>query len=251
VNKTNEEMFMKRLAVVFSFILLLLPITSYAQDALEVGTPVRGEITNAEFEVEYTFSGAADSVVIIELLAEDDEGFMNELYGQVILVNSSGEVVVDTADNFTFGDATLVTQLPADDEYTIIATREDGRAGESEGEFTLILNVPDVLGFGDVAEGAASSEGEALYYVVEAEEDFELSYNKNAGDFDPEILISTVADNNSDTEDYASINGSITNVSIGDIPAGLYIIEVDDALFSFYWDEVTADFTLSVEPALR
>ena len=242
---------MKRLAVVFSFILLVLPITSYAQESLEVGTPVRGEITNAEFEVEYMFSGTADSVVIIELLAEDDDGFMNELYGQVILIDSSGNVVADTADNFTFGDAVLVTQLSADDDYTIVATREDGRAGESEGEFTLILNIPEILGIGDVAEGAASSEGESLYYVVEAEEDFELSYNKSAGDFDPQVLISTITENNADIEDYISVNGEVTNVSLGDIPAGLYVIEVDDALFSFYWDEVTADFTLSVEPALR
>jgi len=238
---------MKRLVVLFSLVLLLIPVaTSYAQEALEVGVPVRGEITNDAFEVEYTFSGSADTPVIIEMLAEDDDGFMNDLTAQVILLDSSGAVVVDTSENFVFADAVLTTVLPADDDYTVIASREDGRSGETEGQYTLKLNVPDVLTVGDKVEGAASSESGIIYYVVNSEEDFILNYSKSAGDYNPQILISNITDNNSDIEDYATAGGRITNLALGDIPAGLYVISVQEALFDFYFDEVTAEFSLSV-----
>ncbi len=243
---------MKRLIVLFSLVLLLIPVTtSYAQDALEAGVPVRGEITNDAFEVEYTFSGTADSVVIIEMLAEDDDGFMNDLVGQLILLDSEGSVVVDTSDHFSFGDSVLVTQLAADDDYTVIATREDGRSGESEGEYTLKLSIPEAIEVGGKVEGETSSEAGVLYYIIETEEDFVVGYSKSAGDFNPEILLSVVAESNSEIEDYAQFSGQVTNVAMGDIPAGLYVVSIQEALFDFNFDEVTAEFTLSVDAVAR
>ncbi len=239
---------MKRIVLFFVIALLLVPIAAVnAQEALEVGVPIRGEITNDAFEVEYTFSGTADSVVVIEMLAEDDDGFMNDLTAQIIVLASSGTVVVDTADNFTFSDAVLVTQLPADDEYTVIATREDGRSGDTEGQYTLRLNVPEVLSMDTAAEGVAGSETGTEYFVINSEEDFVLRYIKSAGDYNPEVLLSEIDSNNSDFEDYASVNGGVTNLSLGDIPAGLYVVQVQEGFFDWYFDAVTADFTIALD----
>jgi len=238
---------MKRLLVLLSiFVLLISATTALAQDALEVGTPIRGEITSDAFEVEYTFSGTADSVVIIEMLAEDDDGFINDLSAQLILLDSSGSVVVDTADSFSFSDAVLVTQLPADDDYTVVATRADGRSGDTEGQYTLILHIPEVLEIGGKVEGTVTSEEGITYYVIETEEDFNVSYSKSAGDYNPQVLLSTIMDNNSDIEDYASVSGNVTNAVLGDMPAGLYILSLQEALFDFYFDEVTAEYSLSI-----
>ena len=71
-------------------------------------------------------------------------------------------------------------------------------------------------------------------------------YSKSAGDFSPEILVSTISDNNADIEDFASLNGEVTNASLGDMPAGLYVVSISEGFFSFYFDEVTADFSISV-----
>jgi len=238
---------MKRLLILM--ILLLIPVALVsAQEPLEPGTPVRGEITDDAYEVEYTFSGTADSVVVIEMLAEDEEGFSTELTSQLVILDSEGSVVIDTSDNFVFGDAVLVTVLPADDDYTVIASREDGQAGETTGEYSIELIVPQVLMVGDKITDEVSSEDEPAYYVINAEEDFILRYTKNAGDFDPEINISTIADNNSDFEDYALASGKLDNVAMGDIEAGVYVVRVQEAFFSFNFSEVTAEFNLSVDP---
>lgn len=236
---------MKRLLMMFVILVMSVAVVS-AQEPLEPDTPVRGEITNEAFEVEYTFSGTADSVVVIEMLAEDEDGFTNDLTAQVIILDSSGSVVIDTAENFVFSDAVLVTVLPADDDYTLLASRENGRSGDTEGEYTLQLIVPQVLGVGDSVESTASSENNAEYYVVNADSDYILRYNKSAGDYDPEINISTIDDNNSDFEDYALASGQLDTVAMGNIEAGIYVVRIQEAFFSFYFDEVTADYSLSV-----
>jgi hypothetical protein len=242
----KEKKPMKRFSILFMIAFLLIPVTMVnAQEALEVGTVLTGDITNAEFEVEYTFTGTAGNVVIINMPTKDEDGYSNDLSGQIILLDSSNAVIADTANDYNF-DVALVTQLPADDDYIVIITREDGRSGDTEGNYAVELIVPDVIGMGDSATGAVSSEGNAAYYVINSEEDFVLLYGKSAGDFDPEISISTLNENNSDLEDYAAANGQLSRVAMGDMEAGIYIVKVAEGFFSYYFDEVTADFEISV-----
>jgi hypothetical protein len=240
---------MKRLSILFTIAFLLISVAMVnAQEPLEVGVPVGGEITNAEFEVEYTFTGTAGSVVIINMPTLDEDGYSNDLSGQIILLDSSNSVVADTANDYNF-DVALVTQLPADDEYTVIATREDGRSGDTEGTFEIELIVPEILGMDSSITGTASSEGGAEYYVINSEEDFILLYTKTAGDYDPEISISTLSESNSDLEDYAAASGKLDRIAMGDMAAGVYIVKIDEAFFSFYFDEVTADYEIAVTSA--
>lgn len=237
---------MKRLIVLFMLILLLLPVVLVqAQEALEPGTILNGEITDATFEIEYTFTGVADSVIVVEMNAVDTFGELDSPI--LILLDSSGSVVVDTTNNFDYGRAILVTQLPADDTYTLLATRQDGRAGTSLGEYTLELIVPSLIASGEKATGSVSSEGRPEYYVINADSDFVLNYTKNAGDFNPEIAVGVLNEYNSGLDDYATATGKLENIAMGDIDAGLYVVEVKEALFDFNFDVVTADFNLSVD----
>lgn len=237
---------MKRFSILFMIVFLLIPVAMVnAQEALEVGTVLTGDITNSAFEVEYTFTGTAGDVVIINMPTKDEDGYSNDLSGQIILLDSSNSVIADTANDYNF-DVALVTQLPADDDYIVIVTREDGRSGDTEGNYALELIVPEVIGMGDSVTGAVSSEGNAAYYVVNSEADFVLLYGKSAGDFDPEISISTLNEGNSDLEDYAAVNGQLSRAAMGDMDAGIYIVKVAEGFFSYYFDEVTADFEISV-----
>lgn len=237
---------MKRLSILFMIVFSLVPVAMVnAQEPLEVGVPLAGEITNAEFEVEFTFTGTGGDVVIIDLPTLDEDGYSNDLRGEVLLIDSSGSVVVDTSENYSF-EVALVTQLPADDDYLIIVTREDGRAGETEGTFEIELIVPEALGMGDSTTGSAGSETGSEYFVINSEEDFVLLYTKTAGDYDPEININVIADNNSGLDDYATAAGALNRLAMGDLAAGIYVVKIEDGFFSYYFDPVTADFELDV-----
>jgi hypothetical protein len=243
---------MKRLSILFMLVCLLVPAAMVnAQDTLEVGTPLAGEITNSSFEVEYGFSGTAGSIVIISMPTVDEDGWANDLDGQIILLDSENNVVSDTFDNYCYGCAVLVTELPADDDYIVLATREDGRSGDTEGTYEIELITPDVLGMGDSATGQVSSEGGAAYFTINSEEDFVMIYSKTAGDYNPEILVSTISDNNSDLEGYTAASGQLDGVAMGNMEAGIYIVKVDeDSQFYFYSsDELTADFEIAVVSA--
>lgn len=239
---------MKRLMILLTMISMFVSVALVnAQDVLEPGATLEGEISDASFETEYTFSGTADTVIIVEMLPVEDFGDLTS--PQLILIDSSGSVVVDTIDNFDYAEAILVTQLPEDGDYTLIATREDGRSGDSVGEYTITLLIPEVLEVGGKVSGFASSEGRPQYFVVNSEDDFVLRYSKNAGDFNPEVAVGILNDSMSGTDEFASAYGQLDNIAMGNIEAGLYIVQIQEALFDFNFDEVTADFNLSVESA--
>ena len=236
---------MKKLSILFTLVLLLIPVAMVnAQEPLEVGVPIAGEITNSSFEVEFTFTGNGGDVIILSLPTLDEDGYSNDLDGEVILIDSSGEIVATTAQNYDFYVA-LVTQLPADDDYLVIVTREDGRAGDSAGTFEIELIVPPSLALGDSATGSAGSETGSEYFVINSEEDFLFLYEKTEGDFYPEIEVKILNDNNSGLDDFALASGDLDRVALGDFDAGIYVIEVSEG-FNYYFDPVTADFEISV-----
>jgi len=236
---------MKRLSILFMFVLLLVPVAMVnAQEALEVGVPVAGEITNAEFEVEFTFTGTGGDVILLSMPTLDEDGYSNDLDGELILIDSEGSIVASTAQNYDFY-VVLATQLPADDDYTVIATRSDGRAGDTEGTFELELIVPDAMGMDGSTTGSAGSETGSEYFVINSEEDFIFLYSKTEGDFYPEIEVKILNDNNSGLDDFAIASGDLDRAALGDFDAGIYVIEISEG-FNYYFDPVTADFELAV-----
>jgi hypothetical protein len=235
----------------FTLILGLLLVTvAIAQDdnTINYGDLVTGEITNQDFELEYSFEGSEGDVAVITMLPVDPSGDLT--YPEILLLNEEFEVLVDTTRNISYRTARLITQLPSDGTYTIIASRTDGRAGDSVGEFTLSLIRPQELAYNEPVEASISSDGGISYYLVDASEPSLLSYELLAGDYDPQLSINTINEANTNIEEYITVNGTgLTTSILGILEEGMvYVILISKPDFAYYSDEVTADFTLTLLP---
>lgn len=230
--------------------------TVQAQDStIEYGQTVSGEITNAAFEIAYTFSGSAGDALVIEMLAVDEYGDLSS--PELILLDSQNNIVGDTTQQFSFfgrfSASYLAVVLPADDTYTILATRRDGRTGDSVGEFNLTLVVPTVLEADTAVSGTVSSEGSYDYYVATGDTAFSLLYSKSAGEFWPEVSVNILDPEDGAITGVGYITGdNLTVGAIGSFPAGqVYFITVGSHRSSFmtneyYFDEATADYSLTL-----
>lgn len=213
---------------------------------IEYGETVTGEISDEKFEVPYTFEGNADDIVVIQM--EETEVFGDLSSPLIILLNENNRVVTDSSRIFSIGDATLVTQLPADGTYTILATRSDGRAGDSVGEFVLrLINVPLLSVNGTVSEQISSEDTSQYFAVVSDGSDMTLTYEKQAGTFAPEITISRLESDGELTE-MVTLSGDALERGTVNVPSsrGTYIISLAPALFDFNFREVTADYELTL-----
>lgn len=236
---------MKRLTLLIVVLLFGVAIVANAQEAIEPGVMITGTITNEDFAVEYTWEAKANDVIVIELARENYESDFDE---PLIIVNDAEGTEVIRYDGY--GRATAVVVLPADGTYTIIATRTDEATGASVGNYTLKVSNPTVLELGTPIE-ATIINTEAQYYIYQGEDAFNLSYSRT-GEFSPEIAVNEISEF---TPGYLTALGalageSVTQGTMGTFEGGkLYIISVKEALFSFYFDDVTADYTLGIDKA--
>lgn len=237
---------MKRLLVVVVLLVGLLSVGLVnAQDAVAFGDVIEAEMTASDYEFEYTFEGAAGDVVIFDLQPVDPFGDLDEPV--LVLTNEDG-VVASTVDAFNYGEATLVAQLPADGEYTLLATRDGGVAGDSVGEFTLEFVLAEVLETGAVVEGTATSDVRPNYYVVTAASDWAISYVKQGGVLPAQVAVNVIDEDAGSLEPVATLFGpELTDGLFGVFPAEeLYIVTVSEPDFYFAFDEETADYELEV-----
>lgn len=146
----------------------------------------RGEISDEVSEVLYTFTANADDVITLRMTR--DEGATLDTY--LILTDSAGRTLIENDDAIDSGRAESLIEnfiIPADGEYTVIATRFQRELGSTSGGFTLTLeqggavvdatpdpNIPSatVLTVGDSVRGEITADvGEVLY-----------TFNASAGD---------------------------------------------------------------------
>jgi hypothetical protein len=155
----------------FAFLLALLVLSASlvtAQDALVSGETVTGEITDDAFAVEYSYEGTAGQIVVLELFPVDVLADYDN--PAIVLLDSAGEELMTREG---FGATTAVWQLPADDTYTVVATRRDGAEGTSVGEYTLTLTVPQELVLDEPVEGSMGADSD-VYFTYTGEEDFNV-----------------------------------------------------------------------------
>ncbi|HLA42945.1 MAG TPA: hypothetical protein VJZ27_05890 [Aggregatilineales bacterium] len=229
---------------------LAIPViaTVQAQGAatIEYGQVVTGTISNEQFEVPYTFQGTQGDVIIIQLSPVD---ILADLDQPAVILLDSNSGMLTSSDSF--GTVTLAARLPADGAYTILATRADGRAGTSIGEFNLSLMRPPVLESGSQVEGSATSTG-GTFFVYESGASFLISYNKTSGDFSPQLLVNRIGSSN-ELEEVASLSGvgvtggQIAIAGTGSVASTTYVIVFQEALFDFNFEEVSANFTLVIK----
>lgn len=225
-----------------------------AQDTprIEYGDTVSGEITNREFEIPFDFEGSDGDIIIIEMQPVDLLGDLNR--PEILLLDEKGDIVADTSQSYSYRGALLALELPDDGLYTILASRADGRAGDSVGEFNLILTNPVELVIGEPIEGtvrnsSASGSANTAYYAIQGDEiePLILAYERTDGEYAPEIALNRI------NEDYALeaiaslsgdelVSGTITLPDSDDI----FIVSLGRSLFSYNFDEIIAEYELTL-----
>lgn len=237
--------------LVLAVVMLAALVPAYAQGGgtIEYNSTVTGEMTIENFELAYTFSGAAGDVVIASVEPVD---FLGDFESPTLTLTAADGTVVAYRTGYSSVDVAAV--LPADGDYTLTVGRQDGATGTSVGEFYLSLWLPEVLASGSSVTGSTDSDS-VVYYAVKDLAAFTLSYEKSNGDFGPEIAINAIitepdyADEFGYLGDLAAIYGSIVKAGSMTIEGdeSVYVIKIDEALFDFNISTVTADYTLTIE----
>lgn len=225
-----------------------LSLVSAQGESLAYGDEVEGEITNQSFEVEYSFEGSAGDVVLLSLVPEDTfDGLSNPT---LILLDSEFEVLETVSASFS--SANIIYELDADGTYNVIATREDGRSGDSAGPYTLSLDTATLMSMGEPVEVEVSSEGPVIVVAFKPDGEFDLKYNHVDGDFYPEVSLNKIesglfGDTNLTT--LATLYGPEMQrgtVGLVESAEGIYIITIAEAAFDFNFQEVTATVSLEI-----
>ena len=242
-------MMRRAFTTIFLVLTLVFVLPVMAQDGgttIEYGQVVTGEITNENFEIPYKFTGDTGDVIVVEMKQIEPLGDLNS--PSVILLDTTSKVL--GVGEAGFGDVVFVARLPSSGEYTVLATRSDGRAGDSVGEFSLRLLKPPVLNANEPVQDMVTSNT-VNYYIVDVPGTFAISYQKTAGDFHPAITVNSVNEENQ-LEEVASLSGDfLIHGTVGvetesAIAAEVYIVVVEEALWDFNYEEVTADYTITL-----
>lgn len=241
---------MKRLllaVLLLSVLVFGLPVA--AQDGgnvptfIEYGAIVEGEITNQEFEVEYSFAGTAGDVIIVEMARVEGSDLENPA---LLILNADFEVLTSREG---YDSVAVIYELPADGQYFLLASRSDGRAGTSTGAYELTLLSPPELLAGQPLEASTSRESNE-FFVIRTTENFSLRYTHNDGVFAPRINVAIVHAESGSMEVIAAMEGSKLgsgqlNIDTTDLDAAMYIVYTShSSLYEYYEGEALADFTL-------
>ncbi|MBC8170679.1 MAG: hypothetical protein H7X77_03370 [Anaerolineae bacterium] len=229
-------------------LLLVVSLVS-AQDAenIEYGDVAEGEMTEDEFEFNYTFEGTEGDVVIVSFRPVEEFGDLGSPI--IIVTDEDGDTVADTTDAFVFGNLIVAAELENDGEYNIFLTRADGRSGDSVGEFTLeLINLP-ILEVGSPLEAEETdSDSRSQYYAVKSDENWGLSYLKLDGSMEVEVAVNTIDTTSASLIEVASVDGDMMNeAAIGIFEGGdTYVVSIGEPLFAFNFDTVDAEYSLEL-----
>lgn len=120
-------------------LLLALPFAAMAQDAepITIGETVEGSLDSSQTEVHYTFEGELGRYVTITLISSN-----SGVDPYLRLLDEDGDVVAQDDDSAGSLNARITSfELPANGEYTIVATTLNGRGS---GDFSLTIETPQV-----------------------------------------------------------------------------------------------------------
>lgn len=225
---------------VASFLAVLAPVA--AQEAIEAGTVYEGEITDENWSAIYTYEGTGGEIIAIELFPVD---ILADYDNPSITILDSADTELATLDGF--GETTLVYQIPEDGTYTIIASRRDGEAGTSVGEYTLLLTSAEVLEVGQTISGSIDERG-ARFYVYEGDADFSIAFNRS-GTLPVSVTIANPPDRTVYLDELATVAGVFDQVSLGSYVGGNTYVIVIDEVISFSMEPLSAEYELAVNAA--
>lgn len=236
--------------LVWRILLLILCCAVYAtasaqgETLLSYGDSTHGEITNRNYEVEYSVYAEAGDVVVITMTPEDDDEFR---YPGILLLDDSYDVVAEAFDTYS---VTLFHDVKQSANYYILATRNDGRSGKGEGEFLLTLDRARQLKSGqDICDSTTSEINR--HYAIRVKGKFDVWYQFNDGDFRPEVTINAMKLRGNGLDSRMTLTGpSLERGSIGATVRGgeqvLLIVEISQRAWDWS-DNKTANYGLRLE----
>lgn len=130
--------------------------TAQDKTPIDLGKFVEGEISNKEYEIKYTFKGEKGEIVSVQMLPAAGT---YDLDPYLILRDSDGDILAEN-DDFGYPMALVVVELPANETYTILATRNGGSTGESVGGFRIRVDKVEPVTSGAKLEATILSDSE-------------------------------------------------------------------------------------------
>lgn len=235
---------MQKFLILFTTITALFAIPVFAQETrdqlttISINESISGEITNRNFEVNYVFEGVAGAIAIfyVEATEEDTELIRPE----IIIFDEDKRILKDTTDIYGYQESTLVMALPYTGNYTIMVTRDDGRTGESVGEYALTIIQPRTLTPGETISQTALNNKSLNYYSVKpVNKPFSLYYEFSNGELRPIIEAYRVKENG-ELVNVARFSGEeLQSGSIGldGTRSEIYIFTIGDSPYAYYYDD--------------
>jgi hypothetical protein len=234
-------------------ILLALAISSVAvaQDKIpiELGTWVKGEVTNDNYETKYTFSGTQGQLIMVAMMPEFDTGVPDPY---LILRNSDGDIIAQN-DDINRAYSLVVAELPIDDTFTVVATRSRGANGEGEGGYWLEVSEVQPLAAGDkttVSIVSADEKSFPRFFVLRPDSSGVVKFGFNEasnGQYPMIVLMRWYDDGYPDfliTAD--NMNGIDSLAFSAELQADtFYILEIDPT-YVFYGSDATAILAFSI-----
>ncbi len=216
------------------------------ENTLSYGGTLEGEISDREFEIEYSFESTEADIIIIQVIPED--AFSGFSQPTVILLDGDFDIL-ETVDA-GLSAATLIYEIPEDGTYNIIVTRQDGRSGESTGTYTLSLDVVQFLSTNEVIE-TTSFSSQPTYFAIRASNPTDLRYIKLSGDFYPALTLNVLDEELFSDDNLSSIielGGDALEQATIRIPQEdkLFIVRIGEGLFDFNFSEKKASVSLEI-----
>lgn len=234
----------KRFLILGLLALWVMPITAQetrtrAENELVIGEVVTGEITDAQFEVFYKLQAEQGQVLVIEMFAAERDNDLD--WPELVLYDGDNQTIADTFSSISINRAVLVVEMPHNGSYQVIATRDDGRSGDSVGEYVLRVLAPPVLQSGETVTDVVLGEGPVNYYVVESDTAFSVYYEFSNGNFRP-ILEAYRVEDDYDMINLATLRGrELANGTVGfrNTEGSRFVITIGDSPYaSSFNDEI-------------
>lgn len=165
---------------------------------IKYGDTVSGEITNSTSQFAYKFTGKKGDVAILLMQAPSSESATNGLIPAIRVQDADGKSLADTNSAQTVlyipvPGAQVAADLPADGDYTVIATHL--RSDTNVGKFTLTLIQAPVLEAGKAVNGtvkATQNDAFFAFYAIRSSNPIGITYVRKSGDYGPEVSLQAV-----------------------------------------------------------
>jgi hypothetical protein len=216
---------------------------------------VEGSVSPTEFEIPYTFSATAGELILIEMY---DNAADYSVDPKLILSDSSGTQLAEDDDTVGLG-AVIVFEVPADGEYSLLATTAFGADGTDEGTYIIRASQVTPLEVGSTIETtiyAEDSENVPVVSVIRPEADVTLAFSFTQEPSDLYVSLSLEAEPVDEFDfgntvfelsETSGLSGATLNAPL---TAGeTYLFVVQKAPFSFSFDTTESTVSVTVSEA--